>query len=76
MTVSAAVSEALSDVPQDWRTTLALTLAAALDDEPNASMARELRALMSDIADAAPATGRTPLDELRRRREGRTAATG
>lgn len=36
-----------------WRADLALTLASALDDEPNASMARELRSLMTELGSTA-----------------------
>lgn len=76
MSVSEAVRDALEGRTPDWRTTLALTLAAALDEEPNASMARELRALMAAIDETAPAAGGTPLDELKRRRQRRSAAAG
>ena len=38
-----------------WRAQTALTLAATLDDEPNASMARELRSLMTELGSSAKA---------------------
>lgn len=40
-----------------WFAELARTLARALDDEPNASMARELRSLMKDISDSSALAG-------------------
>lgn len=70
-----AVEDALAGVPDDWRTTLARKLGAALDEEPNASMARELRALMSDIAEATPVKERSVADELRAKRAARQART-
>lgn len=76
VSVSEAVRSALEGHDEgDWRVALALNLAATMDgDDANASTARELRALMNDLAASAPTSGRTPLDELKRRREGRSAA--
>src|SRR5688572_28424070 len=63
---------ALAAVPDDWRTALARTLASSLDVEANASVARELRAVMTAIVAASPAnTGGTPLDDLVKRRAAR-----
>lgn len=75
MTLHKTVSDALTDVPKDWRTELALTLAASLDEEPNASMARELRALMNAIEDAKEPEVSSSADELRARRAARLADT-
>ena len=38
-----------------WRAETARSLAATLDDEPNASMARELRSLMTELGSSAKA---------------------
>lgn len=73
MTVSEAVSDALEGRLEDWRTTLARTLAAALDAEPNASMARELRALMTAIEEGAEPEVSSVADDLRARRARRIA---
>src|SRR5690606_5697425 len=67
------VDRALTGMAEDWRTATARKLADAIDEEPNASTARELRALMSAIEATAPTTEATPLDELERRRQGRQA---
>ena len=75
MSVRERVDAALAGVPQDWRTSLAQTLASAMDGEPNASMARELRSVMADIDAEKPQAGGTGLDELERRRAARGAAT-
>jgi hypothetical protein len=70
-----AVEDALADTPDDWQTTLARKLGRALDEEPNASMARELRALMRDITESTPAKEATVADELRAKRAARQART-
>lgn len=72
--VRGQVDRALHDVPEDWRTELAQTLAAAMDEDPNASMARELRALMREIEEGVPADDSNIEDDLRARREARLAA--
>lgn len=70
--VLASVERALEGVPADWRTEIARGLATALDAEPKAALARELRATMAAIASDGPAeTKGTPLDELTRRRADR-----
>jgi hypothetical protein len=61
-----------------WRAALARSLAAELDDEPNASMAKELRSLMGELGSSAAGVkkGNTG-DELARQRAARIAkATG
>jgi hypothetical protein len=74
------VEEALVGVASDWRTELARSLADALDAQPQAAMARELRALMATIDPAAPATSAkregSKVDELAARRAERLAGTG
>jgi hypothetical protein len=61
-----------------WRSEVALALAAALDEEPNASMAKELRSLMVDLGSAASAAKKGSTgDELAKQRAARIAkATG
>lgn len=61
-----------------WRREIALALAEQMDSEPNASIARELRLLMTEIgAKAFPESKRGVTDELRSRRERRRfAASG
>jgi hypothetical protein len=72
------VCSALGD-RNDWRAEVAKALAIDLDAEANASMARELRALMESMEAERPPLEGTPLDELKRRREAaelRRAAAG
>ncbi|HMA26069.1 MAG: hypothetical protein ACM33U_09165 [Solirubrobacterales bacterium] len=57
----------------DWRAELARKLARALDHEPNASMARELRALMGQIEASEESSGDRTVDDLRARRAARIA---
>lgn len=73
MSVRSHIDAALKDRPDDWRSALARTLADALDDEPNASMARELRALMNNILDDMQPAETSKADELRARRAARIA---
>lgn len=77
MTIHSAVTAALSVLPLDaqngWKAQTALTLAAALDAEPNASMARELRAVMNDLESLNTAGEGDFLDELASRRESKPA---
>jgi hypothetical protein len=48
--VREAVSAALSGEPGDlWQRELAFALAVAMDEQPTASVAKELRALMSEL---------------------------
>jgi hypothetical protein len=70
------VDRALDGVAEDWRTALARSLADALDSEPQASMARELRALMGVIGSDAPAKEGSTVDDLAARRAERLAGTG
>lgn len=70
------VDRALAGRPVDWRTELARTLAASLDVEPQASMARELRALMGAMDANEPAKEVGDVDDLAARRAARRAAAG
>lgn len=72
-TLEAWVDRALTGLAEDWRTALARRLAQALDVEPTASVARELRATMAAIAAEAPAPADVA-DQLRERRAARRAA--
>lgn len=76
LSVRTEVDRALDGVPEDWRTELARTLAEALDHEPNASMARELRAVMGAIEAQNPAKEGSSVDDLAARRAQRRAAAG
>jgi transcriptional regulator GlxA family with amidase domain len=71
-TLRAWVDVALEAIVDDWRTALARRLADELEVEPNASMARELRALMAQI-DAERPEVRDAGDELRAKRAERLA---
>ena len=73
MSIRDAVEDAVSASEPSWRVEVARTLADALDETPNASMARELRAVMHDIAALTVPKVVGPADELRRRRAVRTA---
>ena len=54
--ILAAVDEELAVLgASGWRAETARSLAATLDDEPNASMARELRSLMTELGSSAKA---------------------
>lgn len=61
------MNEALEGVDDDWRAAIARRLAGSLDLEANASMARELRAVMERITGDEPDIEGTPLDEFERR---------
>lgn len=74
MTVRTAVEAALSACEPSWRVEVARTLADALDEAPNASMARELRAVMHDIAEATEPEESSVADDLRARRAARIKA--
>lgn len=76
MSVRAQIDRALVGVPEDWRTELARTLADALEEEPQASMARELRALMGSIESGRPAEEGSKVDDLAARRAERRATAG
>ena len=56
-----------------WQYELAISLADAMDEEPTASVANQLRVLMNDISDGAAPQAATPADELRKKREARRA---
>lgn len=72
----AAVNEVLAGLPpaeqNGWKATLARTLAGALDAEPQASLAAQLRAVMNDI-DGQVGQEADALDELASRRAARIA---
>ena len=61
-----------------WRREIAESLAAAMDDAPNASTAKELRLLMVELVDGSVEKRATTSDDLASkraaRREGRSAS--
>lgn len=64
----------LSEVDQaSWSAQVALTLAAELDAEPNASMARELRSVMAVLMGNAKAVRVDSVDEVAAARRARRA---
>lgn len=75
--VATAIEAALDTLaPHDrdsWRALIARVLARALDTEPTAAVARELRATMAEISGAGTSLGESPVDQLQRRREARRA---
>lgn len=77
MAILPAVTAALARLPLDaqkgWKAQTALTLAGALDAEPNASMARELRSVMNDLEAKSDAGEGDFLDELSSRRESKAS---
>jgi hypothetical protein len=76
--VEAAISLLSTQEQTSWRAELARTLAYQLDEDPNASNARELRALMKEITDESGSDVKGDLsDDLASRRANRIArATG
>lgn len=56
-----------------WSAQVARALAEALDDEPNASMARELRSVMAVLMDGAQGVGVDGVDEIAAARRARRA---
>lgn len=78
MSVFATVVEALdSAAVSGWRREIAESLAVAMDDAPNASTAKELRALMVELTAGAIEKKVSTSDDLASkraaRREGRSA---
>jgi len=71
--ILAGVRQVLEGLPEDWRFHLAIALATALDEAPNASMARELRSVMGEIEKAIPPEVSSVSDDLRARRAKRVA---
>jgi hypothetical protein len=60
---------------QGWQRSLALALAAGIDEKANASMASELRTLMQSLGSRATVKATTTVaDEIKARREKRRAA--
>lgn len=68
-----AVLEGLSAA--EWQKALARSLAEAMDDNPNASIAKELRLLMSDLGAVSDAKSKGDTsDDLAAKRAARRAA--
>ena len=78
MSVLGAVEVALEGVScEAWERETALALAAAMDESPNASLAKELRQLMSDLGSVKPVEKGDVADDLAaKREERRRRATG
>jgi hypothetical protein len=74
-TISSTVRTELNRLKvRGWHRELALKLAASLDVEPNASSARELRALMNELGSRVVVQRpKSRLDELREQRERKLA---
>ena len=76
MAILPAVEAAISHLPvaeqNGWKAQTALTLAATMDSEPNASIARELRSVMNDIEAGHVVEAGDFLDELSSRRESKS----
>lgn len=68
MAVLSAVEAVVATLPQadrnGWRAQLALQLAESLDDQPNASMARELRSVMNEIQSLSVPAEEDDLDKI------------
>ena len=77
MSVLGTVTEALEGLScEAWERATALALAKALDESPNASLAKELRQLMSDLGAAKPVESGDVADELAAKRAARRRASG
>ena len=77
MSVLGEVSAALEGVPcEGWQRELALALATGMDDSPNASLAKELKALMGELGAERPAEVGDVADELAAKRAERRRAAG
>jgi len=75
MPILDAVQEALEGDPGTrWQRESALALAMELDDKPNASMVKELRALMTEIGAEVPEQKGDVADDLADRRAARRTA--
>jgi len=61
---------------EGWQRELALSLATGMDDAPNASLAKELKALMGELGAAKPERKGDVADELAAKRESRRRASG
>lgn len=73
MSVLREINKALKSEPAGWRKELARKLARSLDETANASMAKELRALMHEISEGSAPKVRSKADELRAKRAERDA---
>ena len=77
MSVLAAVTDALGGLScEAWERATALALAEAMDESPNASLAKELRQLMADLGAAKPVEAGDVADELAAKRAARRRASG
>lgn len=80
MSVSSAVFAVVDALPeverQGWRAQLAVTLAESLDEVPNASMARELRAVMKELQEVSSPVEEDGVDKIISLANRRSASSG
>jgi len=75
MAVLDEVEVALEGLPgAEWQKALALSLAESMDKSPNASTAKELRALMTELGAEVPAADKDVSDDLAAKRAARRAS--
>lgn len=71
--VEADLARLSEDVQASWAAQVARALATALDDDPNASMARELRSVMTSLASGSKSVKVDSVDEIAAARRARRA---
>lgn len=71
--VEADLARLSEDVQSSWGAEVARALAAALDGEPNASMARELRSVMTSLSAGSKSVKVDSVDEIAAARRARRA---
>ena len=71
--VEADLDRLSEDVKASWGAQVARALASALDDEPNASMARELRSVMTALSAGSKSVKVDSVDEIAAARRARRA---
>lgn len=71
--VEADLMRLSSDAQESWAAQVARALATALDDEPNASMARELRSVMTSLVASSKSVKVDSVDEIAAARRARRA---
>ena len=80
MSVFASVEADIATLPEasrdSWRVEVARALAKEMDEKPNASFARELRAVMKELRADVPVAKGDVSDDLKSRRAARLAASG
>lgn len=74
--LSAITAELEGLVCKEWERESALALAGQMDESPNASLHKELRALMQDLGASKPVESGDVADELAAKRAERRRAAG